>query len=225
MFIYDGHGAPGDHPTLPGSINPTLPGSINPTLPGSIMLSGSTGSDDPEQEHFYRLSTLRDQLQDIATFTYQSVALMGSCYSGGIFQPSQARGENFTYALSPGAHAVTAAKADQLAWTRPSAGTVFFDSFINEVRTAKPPLNDIEVGFAVNEAGEPGHLGDDNIVSLGRAVSDVNEVLQRHKNPATKEPYPQLLIGQLAPDSHYEGAFFFLGSEQPEPLHSINLKT
>jgi hypothetical protein len=116
LFAYDGHGAPGP----------------DDSLPGALALAASRGENDNNPAAVYSLGTLREQLQSISAFTLQAVALLGSCYSGGVLFPNVPQTASSTYALGPGAHAVTAVKAnaavkvDELAWGyAEDSGTVF----------------------------------------------------------------------------------------------------
>jgi GH25 family lysozyme M1 (1,4-beta-N-acetylmuramidase) len=204
LFAYDGHGAK----------------PLAATLPGGIALSTSLGDGDTNSSHVFPLADLRNRLEVVATLAYQSVALLGSCFSGGVFPVNSTQGENFSYSLKPGAHVVTAARADELAWTlSDNSGTVFFEKFISSVRNIRPTFTD----FSSTVLAKPGGVSTVNnyIVRLARAVDDVNENLEGLSNPVTHQPYPQLLIGAMAPNKNFEGAFFFLGTEPQSPTVSV----
>jgi lysozyme len=197
LFAYDGHGAPGEAPKLPGSLS----------------LSGSHGEGDTDPDNSYRLSDLQSRLDVLSALAYQSVALLGSCYSGGIFPRGASQPGISTYARAPGAHAVTASKADQLAWGESGdGGTVFYNEFINAAE------HDRENFSWTSFSDQDGNIvrEDDAIIHLERVVLDVNSLLELKINPRTHEPYPQLIVGDIAPEQGYEGMFFFLSPRKEE---------
>lgn len=80
LFAYDGHAMPGDK---------------DQDLPGAIALSGASGDDDPNPQNSVSLGVLRDALMKVASNTYETLALIGSCYSGGVFQARGLGGVQF----------------------------------------------------------------------------------------------------------------------------------
>ncbi|WP_165434994.1 GH25 family lysozyme [Rhizobium leguminosarum] len=192
LFMYDGHGIPG----------------ADDRSPGGLALSMATGEADPLPAHSYGLDDLENRLRKIAHLTYHSVALLGSCYSGGVFPINTSLGDNTSFPLSPGAHAVTASKADELAWGAPDGkGTMFFEKLIAAIDRGASDLNSSQVVSSGN--GQPQKVAGSSIVRLGRAVQEMNESLEVI-NPATNQYYPQLRTGPIAPEENYDGAFFFL---------------
>jgi GH25 family lysozyme M1 (1,4-beta-N-acetylmuramidase) len=196
LFAFDGHGSR----------------SADPSLPGGLALSTIEGENDTDPDNSFPLADLASRLQVVASLAYQSVALLGSCYSGGIF-PRSADAQSYSYSLKPGAHVVASAKQNQFAWTLGGTkGTVFFEYFLSAVRNAQPrPLDQRLIISNFERAASP----DSAIVRLERAVLDVNERLENTNNPMTNEPFPQLQIGAMAPNKKFEGAFFFLGRKRP----------
>jgi lysozyme len=200
LFAYDGHG--------------TKP-FVAAGLPGGMALAAAQGDNDSDSARVYPLNTLQDRLRTVAGFAHQSIALLGSCYSGGIFPPNNAQGENYDDAHRPGAHAVTATDAFSLAWTfAKGGGTVFFDRFIDKVRTDKPDEDDMSAELLVDAAGKVQR--GPHTVRLITVVDRVNRALGYPRlNPATNQLYPQLQIGPIAPQKPNQGgAFFFLGYQQ-----------
>jgi hypothetical protein len=124
LFAYDGHGAsPSD-----------------PTLKGGLALSSIIGAQDSNPDHSFPLDELALKLKTIATFSLQSLALLGSWYSGGVLFPYRSSNYDTTYSLRPGAHVVAAARKDELAISYPDGcATFFFDSIIRAVRQSKQP--------------------------------------------------------------------------------------
>lgn len=198
LFVFDGHG--------------TKPRLRN--LPGGMALSETYGDGDPDPKHSFSLGDLEVRLQTIGSFTYQSLALLGSCFSGGIFPPSPGGGDTYN-PYKAGAHAVTAAAADQLAWEHPGGqGTVFFDEFLHAATHEDSKVFDQSSAWTSDETGNSARTSY-SIVRLLRVVDDVNSVLESKNNPMTGQPYPSVRIGTVVPNSGYEGAFFFLGQQQP----------
>lgn len=152
LFMYDGHGIPG----------------ADDRSPGGLALSMATGEADPLPTHSYGLDDLENRLRKIAHLTYHSVALLGSCYSGGVFPINTSLGDNTSFPLSPGAHAVTASKADELAWGAPDGkGTMFFEKLIAAIDRGASDLNSSQV--VSSGSGEPQRLPDRALcVSAGR---------------------------------------------------------
>ena len=174
------------------------------------------GDGDPDPKHKYSLDDLGGRLRNLAAVAYETIALLGSCYSGGVFQTHDVGGQDFSYPPGPGAHAITAAKANELAWARqPDKGTVFFELLLHDVHTQHEVSKDFypDGWFTSNEDGATA-LESDNLIRLDRVVFDINQILQTTRNPNTGKPYPVVQIGELLPEQHYGGAFFFLESQQ-----------
>jgi GH25 family lysozyme M1 (1,4-beta-N-acetylmuramidase) len=198
LFAYDGHGT-----------KPRAAGLV-----GGLALGASAGDGDVNPASVFGLGILRDQLETVAASSFQSVALLASCYSGGVFPMNLSYGEDYTFAGGPGAHAVTAADAYNLAWTSgPNQGTIFFDRFISSVRTDK--RNDKDPS-AYDYSYDPPRLRP-HTVRLWNVVGDVNLSIDPPVlNPKTKQPYPRLRIGPILPQkANQPGTFFFLGYDDP----------
>ena len=87
LFAYDGHGMP----------------AIDEATHGALALSDATSDDDFDSKHRYPLDDLSTRLKDLAALSYQTLALVGSCFSGGLFQPSlRDTGEDFSFPPGPG---------------------------------------------------------------------------------------------------------------------------
>ena len=198
-----------------------MPGN-EPDTHGALALSEATGDDDIDSGHRFLLDDLSTRLRNLATLSYETLALVGSCFSGGMFPLSLHRGESFFYSAGPGAHAITAAKANQLAWTAPGAkGTVFFSLLRAEVnRKHVDELASMTEGGVVSGADGDSDSFSDGVVTLDTVIHDVNLHLSKLKNPKSADgKFPMLNIGELleANDTRY-GAFFFLeppSTEQP----------
>jgi GH25 family lysozyme M1 (1,4-beta-N-acetylmuramidase) len=203
LFAFDGHGIQG----------------VVPSVHGALALSDTIGDGDPDPKHRYSLDDLGGRLRNLAAVAYETIALLGSCYSGGVFQPHDVGGQDFTYPPGPGAHAITAAKANELAWARqPDKGTVFFELLLHDVHTQHEVSKDFypDGWFTSDENGATAPTSD-GLIRLDRVVFDINQILQSTKNPNTGKSYPVVQIGELLPEQHYGGAFFFLENPQTAP--------
>jgi len=203
FFAFDGHG------TIPD----------DPSLPGGLALSPSLGENDNQPDHVYPLSRLQSDLSAIAAFAYQSLALLGSCYSGSIFPSSSPTGVMYiTNSQQPGAHVLTAADSTERAWTGPAGkGTIFFDEILSTVRKAQPTGIEADTLSASDAVGNV-YLRGGFIVRLGAVLVDVNSDLENLTNPNTGAEYPQIVAGQMAPNKNYTGAFFFLGAAHTQTV-------
>lgn len=191
LFAYDGHGAP----------------PPDPSLPGGLALSSIIGAQDSNPDHSFPLDELALKLKTIATFSLQSLALLGSCYSGGALFPYRSSNYDTTYSLRPGAHVVAAARKDELAISYPDGrATFFFDSIISAVRQSKQP----EYTFSFDTTADTVVLNN-AIVRLGDVVNAINDALEKLQG----QPYPRLRIAEMAPNKNFEGAFFFLINQAP----------
>ncbi len=201
LFLYDGHGIPG----------------VSSDVPGAIALAGATGDDDNTPTHLVPLDVLHSQLGKLAALSYETLALIGACFSGGIFQKEDAAYIDFYYPPGPGAHAITAAKDNELAWTAPppNSGTIFFNRLLNEIHTRHASAAATE-GWVISSADGTPATVPDGFVRLDTIISEINPFLHTTINPKTHKPYPDLIIGNLLPANQARnGAFFFL-EEPPE---------
>ena len=203
LFAFDGHGLQG----------------VVPTVHGSLALRDTVGDGDPNPKNRYSLDDLSGRLKNLGALAYETIALLGSCYSGGVFQLHDVGGQDFSYPPGPGAHAITAAKANELAWARQqNKGTIFFELLLHDVHTQHTIGRELypDGWFTSDEDGATASKSD-GLIRLDRIVFDMNQILQTTKNPNTGEPYPVVEIGEVVPEQHYSGAFFFLESPQPPP--------
>ncbi len=189
VFAYSGHGADG----------------ANPGAPGSIVLSNAYSGRDPAGT--IKLNKLQVMLSNLAEESFHLLALMGSCYSGGIFSVSGGGGDNMFFSKAPGAHAISATSADELAYgLSAEEGSIFFDQFIRGINS----------GWA--DPTYAGHFSDANgmtvtgggIVRLAAAAGYVSGFLDNTPNPSTGGPFPQVLLGGIRAGNAGGGAFFFL---------------
>ncbi|MCS4096113.1 glycoside hydrolase family 25 protein [Rhizobium sp. BK176] len=195
LFMYDGHGLPG----------------LTANDAGALALSSITGDADGDPSHSYSLDDLQSRLRRISNLAYHSLALIGSCFSGGIFPITSNQGENYSYPRSPGSHAVTAAKADELARAAPDGkGTMFFEALLLAIRKSSADLNTAQ--FISGGDGMPQKVLGTSIVRLGRVVQVMSEDIEDVTIPGTEppEPFPQLRVGPMVSDASFNGAFFFL---------------
>ncbi|GAJ96048.1 GH25 family lysozyme [Rhizobium rhizogenes] len=195
LFAFDGHGNPG-----------------HDGIPGGIALTQATGEGDNNTNNIYSLNYLHSDLEAIAVETFHTVALLGSCYSGGIFPIDPSHGQtSFTFPKAAGAHAITASDPVHKAWTEPDgSGTVFYSEFLKAIKSVGENVQQNESTHIVDGHGSPTTVYD-SIARLGLVVAQTNIGLEEIKNPTTNELYPQLSIGAIAPEAHLNGAFFFLG--------------
>nr|WP_240535556.1 GH25 family lysozyme [Rhizobium freirei] len=201
LFMYDGHGAEGP--------------SQNDA--GALALALTTGDADADPSHSYALDDLQGRLRKISNQAYHTLALIGSCYSGGIFPISTNKGENFSYPREPGSHAVTAAKAHELARGAPDGkGTVFFEELLKAIDKSAVAANGAQ--FISGKEGAPQKVLGTTIVRLGQVVEAMNIELEDLEIPDTQpqEYGPQLRVGTLVSDETFNGAFFFLAPIEAE---------
>ena len=198
VIAHSGHGGP----------------STSAELPGNIILSEADGAQD--YAHMYSLGDLAPRLRNLASKSFHLAALMGSCYSGGIFSSQRPGGSNDWYPKARGAHAVSSTPHNDLAYGLGAQhGSIFFDSLIQGTRSG---LGDpLSAGWVVGEDGDLHRIGG-GIVRLGSLTSYVSDSIdQLGINPATRKPFPQILIGPLT-SSDRNGAFFFLGSPKEKKV-------
>jgi GH25 family lysozyme M1 (1,4-beta-N-acetylmuramidase) len=193
VFAFSGHGAPGDRDG-----------------PGSLVLSKASGATD--YDNLYTLDQLAPVLRALGRKSFHFVALMGSCFSGGIFTQNDNSGDNIFYAKAPGAHAVSAAKANELAYAvKDQSGSIFFHELIEGVSSG---YADLDYSNLVQDANGGLHPRGGGIVRLGALEGYLTSMIGgMGKNPDTGEDFPRPLLGRIvnAPDSG--GAFFFLGPD------------
>ncbi|RWA70568.1 GH25 family lysozyme [Mesorhizobium sp.] len=188
VFAFSGHGAQGEN-----------------GRPGALVLSGARNKND--SANTLKLNALAPMLVNLANESYHFLALIGSCYSGGMFPMiDNSLGENYAFPRAKGAHAVSSTTADQLAYGLGGAhGSIFFDSLIEAVMTGR--ADPIYAGMASFEDGTTLITGG-GITRLGPIANFISAKLDLTKNPLTGESFPQLRTGTLRPDG--SGAFFFL---------------
>lgn len=102
----------------------------------ALVLSDAGDADD--NENLYPLTELERQLKDLAERSFQLVALINACNSGGLFTASVHSGGDDFDPSGHGAHAVTASKADELAYGLPNTpGSIFFNAIIDGVNSGR----------------------------------------------------------------------------------------
>ncbi|MGO6746931.1 GH25 family lysozyme [Rhizobium ruizarguesonis] len=189
VFAYSGHGAPGPSEHSPGSL---------------VLSAARTGSD---RTNTIRLNELAPVLKNLASESYHFLALLGSCYSGGIFGGvGDTLGQNQFFARARGGHALSATAADDLAYgLSNSQGSLFFNSLMEGVNSgwADPTY----AGIISFQDGKVQVVGG-GIARLGAVTGYISSKLELTPNPVTKKPFPQLESGSLYADTR--GAFFFL---------------
>ncbi|WP_245485182.1 GH25 family lysozyme [Rhizobium leguminosarum] len=201
LFMYDGHGAEGQ----------------SQDDAGALALALTAGDSDMDPSHSYSLDDLQSRLRKISNQAYHTLALIGSCYSGGIFPIVTSKGANFSYPREPGSHAVTAAKAHELArGAVDGKGTVFFEELLKAINKSAIDANGAQ--FISGKEGAPQKVLGTTIVRLGQVVEAMNIDLEDLEIPDTDptEYGPQLRIGSLVSDESFNGAFFFLAPIEAE---------
>jgi GH25 family lysozyme M1 (1,4-beta-N-acetylmuramidase) len=199
VFAFTGHGAPPDRPGKSGS----------------LILGGAMNSSD--YPNMFKLDELAPLLKKIGEKSYHFVALMGSCFSGGIFPPTNQYGDNSFYPRAPGAHAMSATKADDLAYAFTNKpGTIFFNQLIDGVTSGRGDRD--YSGWAEDAAGNL-HLVGGGIVRSGALASYVSGAIDHlGRNPDTGVAFPQLRFGRLTDSEDSGGAFFFLGPDKKDTI-------
>lgn len=200
LFAFSGHG---DRPDT----------TSQSTKPGSLVLSGYRKSTDLDQ--LYPLANLTPRLVNLASMSHHFVALLGSCYSGGIIPPATDANNTLFYYSDRGAHAMSATTADALAFAiGKGKGTLFFDNLIEGVDSG---IADTEMGNGIF-VNNVLHLQGGGIVRLGSLASYLSARLiktplpqeVKQQFPALKT-LPEIRIGALESGQGWDGAFFFLG--------------
>ncbi|RVJ45878.1 hypothetical protein CN176_03605 [Sinorhizobium medicae] len=190
VFAFSGHGSSG----------------ATPSDPGAIVLSLARHGTDAD--HIMLLNELAPLLSNVAKESYHFLALIGSCYSGGIFPNVDSTfGTNNVFPRARGAHAVSATTADDLAYgLDENHGSLFFDSFIDGINTGW--ADPIYAGLVSFEDGKRQIVGG-GIARLGPITAYISGRLDQSLNPRTGKPFPQIRSGSLY-SGEGGGAFFFL---------------
>ncbi len=189
VFAFSGHGAEG---TPAGA-------------PGALVLSSAYFASDPAGT--LPLNELNSMLQTLGSHSYHLLALIGSCFSGGIFTGGVETGDNLSFSKQKGAHAVSATTSDQLAYGLSNdTGSLFFDSLIDGVESgwADPSyagwVSDRDGGRLIRGGG---------IVRLSGLFGWISKKLEESTNPETGQSFPQIRIGAIKTAADPGGAFFF----------------
>jgi GH25 family lysozyme M1 (1,4-beta-N-acetylmuramidase) len=188
---------------------------------GSLVLSGYSG--DGDYANLYPLGSLTPKLQHLASKSYQFLALIGSCFSGGAIPPSPPD-VDFFFPGAPGAHAMTATRTDALAFAvGDGKGSLFFDKLIEGVNTCSADRD--YCGWV--QIGNTLKLEGGGIVRLGALAASISGELDRLTvDPAVSalypglKKYPQIRLGALEAGPEWGGAFFFLGPPKKQDLIS-----
>lgn len=195
VFAFTGHGGPPDRDGKSGT----------------LVLSNA--QNDKDYPNLFQLDELAPLLKKIGKKSYHFIALIGSCYSGGIFPPSDAGGANNVFPRAPGAHAMSSVQYDQLAYAlKNKPGSIFFNTLIDGVTSGKGDRD--YSGWAEDETGSS-HLVGGGIVRSGALADHASAMIdQMGKNPDTGTDFPQLRFGRITDSADTGGAFFFLGPEK-----------
>jgi GH25 family lysozyme M1 (1,4-beta-N-acetylmuramidase) len=199
VFAFTGHGAPPDRPGKSGA----------------LILGGAKNSSDYAK--MFQLDELAPFLKKVGAKSYHFIALMGSCYSGGIFPQTDGFGDNSFYPKAPGAHAISATTADALAYAfKDKPGTIFFNQVIYGVTSGN---GDRDYSGWVQDATGALHPIGGGIVRSGALASYVSGAIDRMgPNPDTQTAFPQLRFGRLTDSGDSGGAFFFLGPDKKDSV-------
>jgi GH25 family lysozyme M1 (1,4-beta-N-acetylmuramidase) len=199
VFAFTGHGAPPERKGKSGAL---------------ILGEAKHTSDYP---NMFQLDELAPLLKKIGEKSYHFIALMGSCYSGGIFPETDRFGDNSFYPKAPGAHAISATTADALAYAFSNKpGTIFFNQLIDGVTSGKGDRD--YSGWAEDAVGNL-HLIGGGIVRSGTLASYVSGAIDHlGPNPDTGADFPQLRFGRLTDSEDSGGAFFFLGPDKKDTI-------
>jgi GH25 family lysozyme M1 (1,4-beta-N-acetylmuramidase) len=177
-------------------------------IPGALALQGFNPS-SPNKD-IYSLAQLAPVLQNLASRSFQFLALLGSCYSGGLFAPTVYSGGNDVFPGAAGAHAISSTKDNDLAYgLSKSSGSIFFDQFI---AAARDVWTDLEYGGELREYAGGARLPmGGGIVRLGMIFASMSSrIAKLGTNPATSTAYPQPMFGSVKLDGASQGALFFL---------------
>jgi lysozyme len=201
VFAYTGHGA----------------GGSRPGAPGSLVLGSAFSGSDPAGT--MKLKEVQALLSSLADSSFHLLALIGSCYSGGIFNGIVSDGNNLFFPRAPGAHALSATAADDLAYgLNDQSGSLFFDSLINGVNSGW--ADPVYAGLASSESGGT-YMRGGGIARLSNVAAWISGRLDTERNPVTGKPFPQIKIGSIESANPADGAFFFLVPQKPILVASL----
>jgi hypothetical protein len=179
------------------------------------VLRDAEKSDD--YTHMIALDELAPKFKRIGENSYHLVALMRSCFSGGIFPSTDGFGDNGFFPKAPGAHAMSATKPDDLVYAlKNKSGSIFFNYIINGVTSGNGDRD--YAGWAEDGAGNL-HLIGGGIVRSGALAGYVSGILDHMgRYPDTGVAFPQLRFGRLIDSRDSGGAFFFLGPDRKDSI-------
>lgn len=198
LFAYSGHGTP-----------------------DALVLGNAKHSKD--NDGLYRLSKLEAQLKTLGSKSYQFVALINACNSGGLFsQYVHSGGDDFSPG-GTGAHAITASTADELAYALPNAyGSIFFNALIDGVNSGTADF--MCAGWGSREDGTRFPRGG-GYVRLGSLAGYLAEAIPSAGiNPKTNKPYSQPIWGNIRTEGS-KGAFFFLVPQSQQSGWAVTTTT
>ena len=159
---------------------------------GSGYLLFSNAKSFSDHGNALSLASLRIYLQGIARRSFQTLALINSCYGGGFLD--KAFGTELTEINRPGAHGITAGAADELVYSVPEVGpcSVFFETLLAGIEGGRadafPVIEDKD--------GTPISRGD-GIVTYNEVVADLKSSIgyKRLNGKPVQEP----LDGSIEP--------------------------
>jgi GH25 family lysozyme M1 (1,4-beta-N-acetylmuramidase) len=192
LIAYSGHGIPQDGPTA-----------------ASFVLSQATNLRD--SANLYSLTRVRGALEDLSKSTFHVLALINSCFGGGVFGLGL-NGGNPSVSYEPGSYALTAGASDVAVATLGGAkdGSLFFDTLIKGVGTgdADVPVKVVLGDGTIAQSGDVIRLG-----ALNDYITAVFEQAPPLDIAGTTEPFkiPPPWIGAVEPATAVaRGGFFFL---------------
>ncbi|TGP14635.1 MAG: hypothetical protein E5V91_19800 [Mesorhizobium sp.] len=193
MFIFNGHG--------------WQPRSSGGT--GALALADITDDSDLDYDHRFSLAELRGLLQDVSQYTQASIALLGSCYSGSVFEDGSGHEEDF----APGAAAWIAAAAPRgvEAWElKDRQGTVFFQNLIRVIETWRSA----EAELAPQDPA--GKVVD--MTKYAPTLRDITSYINNQHffggaNPETGEHYPPFIVDTIEFSGGKRAAYRFVAGQ------------
>ncbi|RTM10585.1 MAG: hypothetical protein EKK31_02185 [Hyphomicrobiales bacterium] len=194
MFIFDGHGW-----------QPRASGGT-----GALALADITDDRDLDYDHRFSLAELRGLLQDVSQYTQATVALLGSCYSGSVFEDGAGHEEDF----APGAAAWIAAAAPRgvEAWELSDRrGTVFFQNLIRVVETWRAAQAELA-------PQDPGGKIAVDVTRYAPTLRDITNFINAQHyfggtNPETGQPYPPFLVDTIEFSGGKRAAYRFVAGQ------------
>ncbi|MBZ9907550.1 MULTISPECIES: glycoside hydrolase family 25 protein [Mesorhizobium] len=194
MFIFDGHGW-----------QPRTSGGT-----GALALAEITDDRDLDYDHRFSLAELRGLLQDVSQYTQASIALLGSCYSGSVFEDGAGHEEDF----APGSAAWIAAAAPRgiEAWElKDRSGTVFFTNLFRAVETWHGASADLV-------PQDPGGNIALDMTQYAPTLRDVTTLINTRnffggKNPETGQPYPPFMVDTIEFSGGKRAAYRFVAGQ------------